>query len=54
MSQAEVKPPINWPAFIILFSTPIAALIAIPLYAMYADFSLAAWALMVRAQAAMG
>ena len=47
MSQPEVKPPINWPAFLILFSTPLAALIAIPLYAVYADFSTAAWVLMV-------
>jgi stearoyl-CoA desaturase (delta-9 desaturase) len=47
MSHPTAKPPLNWPALLILFSTPIAALIAIPLYAWHADFSTAAWVLMV-------
>ncbi|WP_111895184.1 acyl-CoA desaturase [Acinetobacter sp. MB5] len=35
--------PINWTATITLLGTPIAALIAIPLYAYYHDFSVSAW-----------
>lgn len=37
------KPPINWPATITLIGSPILALIVIPIYAYYRDFSLAAW-----------
>lgn len=37
------RPPINWPAAIVLTATPIAALILIPLYALYFDFTLTAW-----------
>ncbi|HEX4870471.1 MAG TPA: fatty acid desaturase [Moraxellaceae bacterium] len=41
-SVAE-RPPINWVAAIVLTTTPIAALILIPLYALYFDYSAAAW-----------
>ncbi len=37
------RAPINWVAAIVLTATPIAALIAIPWYALTHDFSLAAW-----------
>lgn len=37
------KPPINWPATITLIGSPILALIVIPIYAYYRDFSLVAW-----------
>ncbi len=46
MSQAEA-PPINWLPATILVATPIAALTIIPWYALYHDFSTAAWVLMV-------
>lgn len=35
--------PINWPATIMLIGSPILALITIPIYAYYHDFSTAAW-----------
>jgi stearoyl-CoA desaturase (delta-9 desaturase) len=41
--QAATKTPINWPGAIVLFSTPIAALLLIPLYTMFHDLSSAAW-----------
>ena len=37
------KAPINWPGSIVLLGTPIAAIILLPLYAYYANFSTAAW-----------
>ena len=37
------KAPINWPGTIVLLGTPIAAIILLPLYAYYANFSTAAW-----------
>jgi stearoyl-CoA desaturase (delta-9 desaturase) len=37
------RPPINWLAAIVLTATPIAAALLIPLYAYFADFSVAAW-----------
>lgn len=37
------KAPINWTAAITLLGTPVAALIAIPLYAYHHDFTLGAW-----------
>lgn len=43
MTSTQKRAPINWPAAILLTLTPLAALILIPLYAVYADFSLAAW-----------
>jgi stearoyl-CoA desaturase (delta-9 desaturase) len=42
-TTAVAKGPINWPASIVLTLTPLAALIALPLYAWFADFSTAAW-----------
>ena len=48
MSQsAAEKPPVNWLAAIVLISTPIAALILLPLYAWHFDFSTASIVLMV-------
>lgn len=35
--------PINWPATLVLTLTPLAALIALPLYVWFNDFSTAAW-----------
>jgi stearoyl-CoA desaturase (delta-9 desaturase) len=37
------KAPINWTGAIVLLGTPIAAIILLPLYAYYANFSTAAW-----------
>lgn len=37
------KAPINWPASIMLIGTPILALIILPIYAYFNDFSTAAW-----------
>ena len=37
------KPPINWLAAVVLMSTPILALVFVPLYAWYYDYSMAAW-----------
>lgn len=37
------RPPINWPAAIVLTATPLAAVTVIPWYAFHFDFSLAAW-----------
>lgn len=42
MSEPQ-KAPVNWPASIMLIGTPIIALIAIPTYAYFNDFSTAAW-----------
>ena len=44
--MSQPKPPINWLGASVLVSTPLIALIAIPWYAMYHDFSTAAWVLM--------
>jgi stearoyl-CoA desaturase (delta-9 desaturase) len=41
-SVAE-RPPINWPAAIVLTATPLAAATVIPWYSFNFDFSLAAW-----------
>lgn len=43
MRQPEAKPPVNWLAAVVLISTPILALILVPLYAWYNDFTAAAW-----------
>lgn len=43
-SRVDPNSPINWPAAIVLFGTPIAALILVPLYAWFNDYSTAAWA----------
>lgn len=43
MNPIPARPPINWPAVIVLLGTPLAALILIPWYAWHHDFSLAAW-----------
>ncbi len=40
---SDTKPPINWPAAVTLWGTSAAALILIPLYAWFNDFSIAAW-----------
>jgi stearoyl-CoA desaturase (delta-9 desaturase) len=45
--MSQTKPPINWLGASVLLSTPIIALVAIPWYAIYHDFSTAAWVLMV-------
>lgn len=42
-STASERPPINWPAAVVLLSTPIIAAIVIPLFAWFNDFSTAAW-----------
>ena len=42
-SRADQKAPIHWPAMIVLFGTSISALVLIPLYAWFNDFSTAAW-----------
>ena len=42
-SDSQKKPPLNWPAVIVLLGTPIAAAILLPWYAMNHDFSTAAW-----------
>ena len=44
MTSAPLKKaPINWTASITLIGTPILAIILIPLYAYYYDFSVSAW-----------
>ncbi len=43
MSAATERAPINWPAAIILLSTPLVAAIAIPWYAFSQGFTAAAW-----------
>lgn len=43
MTPTPDRAPINWPAAVLLTLTPLGALILIPLYAFYADFSTAAW-----------
>lgn len=39
----STKPPINWPAAVTLWGTAVAALILIPAYAWFNDFSSTAW-----------
>jgi len=43
-SNHESVNPVNWPAAITLYSTSIAALIMVPVYAYFNDISTAAWA----------
>lgn len=43
MSQTAERAPLNWPAVLILLTTPLAALILIPWYAIHHDYSVAAW-----------
>jgi stearoyl-CoA desaturase (Delta-9 desaturase) len=42
-SQTRESPPIHWPAAVVLFGTSISALILLPIYAWFHDFSVAAW-----------
>lgn len=42
-SRVDPNSPINWPGTIVLFGTSIAALIGLPLYAWFNDYSTAAW-----------
>ena len=42
-TRVDPNSPYNWPGVITLFGTSIAALVAIPLYAWFNDFSTAAW-----------
>jgi stearoyl-CoA desaturase (delta-9 desaturase) len=41
--EVTSRPPINWLAAIVLTTTPIVAAVAIPLYAIHHDYSVAAW-----------
>jgi len=43
-SEKPQSPPVNWPAAITLWGTLIAALILVPAYAWFHDFSAVAWA----------
>ena len=42
-SRVDPNSPINWPGTIVLFGTSVAALIGLPLYAWFHDYSTAAW-----------
>lgn len=42
-TSVDQRPPVNWPAAIVLTATPIAALTVIPWYAMHHAFSVTAW-----------
>ena len=42
-TSATERPPVNWASAIVLTTTPIAAAILVPWYAVHFDFSIAAW-----------
>jgi len=42
-TRVDPNSPIHWPGAITLFGTTIAALILVPAYAWYNDYSTAAW-----------